>query len=434
MSAVARRRNRAECAAVRHVPALDGLRGAAIALVLLCHFGNAWPGAGTLDVLLREGTGLGWIGVDLFFVLSGFLITGILADTVPARPGGGARETSRWVGAFLARRALRIFPLYYVALAAFVALGPAAGLVDVWTLRARGWWYAVYLGNWAYPAQQGIPALAHFWSLAVEEQFYVVWPLVVLVARGRRLAAVAAALVVAAPFVRVAIVASGWPVGSAYRVTPGRVDALAMGALLAVALRSAQGRALVARAWGPAVAAGLAGFVLLGAPFRFDMHARAMEVWSHTLLAFGFGGLVAGAALSAGASAFGERAAPGSRTCAARGPGLLGRLLAAPALRFLGRISYGLYVIHFFVHLAGLRALRAQPATAALLATRAGYLLYAGAGVALSVGLALASWHLFERQFLALKDRFTPRSAATAGSLGVLPQGGAGPDSGLHKG
>jgi peptidoglycan/LPS O-acetylase OafA/YrhL len=418
---------------VRHVPALDGLRGAAIALVLLCHFGNAWPGAGVLDAVVREGTGLGWIGVDLFFVLSGFLITGILADTAPAVNGGGigVRETSRWLGAFLARRALRIFPLYYAALAAFVALGPAAGLVDVWTLRARGWWYAVYLGNWAYPAKQGIPALAHFWSLAVEEQFYVVWPLVVLVARGRRLAAVAAALVVAAPFVRIAIVESGWPVGSAYRVTPGRVDALAMGALLAVALRNAPGRALAARAWRPAAVAGLAGFFLLGASFRFDMHARAMEVWSHTLLAIGFGGLVAGAALSAG------RSWPDARTRAEPsidGPDRLGRVLAAPALRFLGRISYGLYVIHFFVHLAAVRALRAQPATAALLATRAGYALYAAAGLAVSIGLALASWHLFERRFLVLKDRFTAGPARADRPIGATREGSVRPVSGLHEG
>jgi peptidoglycan/LPS O-acetylase OafA/YrhL len=396
---VARRRNRAECAAVRHVPALDGLRGAAIALVLLCHFGNAWPGSGVLDAWVREGTGLGWIGVDLFFVLSGFLITGILVDGAPVGRLR-ARETLRWMGAFLARRALRIFPLYYVALAAFVALGPAAGLVDEWTLRARGWWYAVYLGNWAYPAKQGIPALAHFWSLAVEEQFYLVWPLVVLAARGRRLAAVAAALVVAGPLVRAVIVDSGWPVGSAYRVTPGRVDALAMGALVAVALRNERGRAGLARLAGPATAAGLAGFLLFGAAFRFDMHARAMEVWSHTFLAVGFGGLVAA-------------------TARADERNWLGRLLAAAPLRFLGRVSYGLYVVHFFVHVAALAALRARPATAALLASRSGYLLYAATGAAVSVGLAVLSWNLLERRFLALKERLGARSNREAPPLAV---------------
>jgi peptidoglycan/LPS O-acetylase OafA/YrhL len=379
---------------VRHVPALDGLRGAAIALVLLCHFGNAWPGAGVLDTAMREGTGLGWIGVDLFFVLSGFLITGILVDGVPT----GARGAPRWLGAFLARRALRIFPLYYVALAAFVVLGPAAGLVDAWTLRARGWWYAVYLGNWAYPAKQGIPALAHFWSLAVEEQFYLVWPLVVLAARGRRLAAVAAALVAAAPFLRTLIVDSGWPVGSAYRVTPGRVDALAMGALVAVALRSVRGRAVLSRAAWPATAAGLAGFLLFGGAFGFDMHARAMEVWSHTFLAIGFGGLVAAAARAD------ER-------------DWLGRLLAAAPLRFLGRVSYGLYVVHFFVHVAALAALRARPATAALLASRVGYAMYAATGAAVSVGLAVLSWNLLERRFLELKGRVGTRSNREASLL-----------------
>ncbi len=366
------------------IPALDGLRGLAIAGVLACHFGNAWPGAAPLDRAVRAATDLGWTGVDLFFVLSGFLITGILVDSVGA-PG--------WWGGFLVRRALRIFPLYYLALLLFGLLGPAAGLVDPWTFGRWGGWYWAYLGNWAYAARQGIPALSHFWSLAVEEQFYLVWPLVVLLARGRRrLLGATAGLVIASPALRAWIVyGSGWPVGSAFRVTPGRLDGLALGAALAVLFRTAGARAWLARAWPWAVGLGATGFLALGAPLGFDMHRAPLELWSHTLLAVAFGGLLAGAVLSD----------------AAAGP--LARRLSAAPLRALGRVSYGLYVWHYFIHYGCVRALRTHPATAALLATRAGYLAYAAAGVAASVAVAWASFHLLERRFLALKDRWAPR-------------------------
>ncbi len=369
------------------MPALDGLRGLAIAGVLACHFSNAWPEISALDRGALQVLGLGWAGVDLFFVLSGFLITGILVDQVGA-PG--------WWSGFLLRRALRIFPLYYLALALFGLLGPALGLINRWTFGRWGFWYWTYLGNWAYAARQVIPPLSHFWSLGVEEQFYLLWPLVVLAtARGKRLAVLTAGLVLIAPALRAWIVyGSGWPVGSAFRVTPGRLDGLAMGALLAVAFRDRVGRELAARAWPWGAALGAAGFVALGAPLGFDMHRAPLEIWSHTALAVAFGGLLTGAVVGQGT---------GSR---------LARALSAAPLRALGRVSYGVYVWHYFVHVGLLRAVRARPAGAALLATRAGYLAYATCGVAVSLALAWASYHLLEKRFLALKDRFAPRREA----------------------
>jgi len=366
---------------------LDGLRGLAIGGVLAAHFLNAWPGQTTVDRAVIGALGLGWAGVDLFFVLSGLLITGILVDTLGAEG---------WWSSFLARRALRIFPLYWLALALFGLLGPAAGLIDPWTFGRWGWWYWAYLGNWAFPFQQVIPPLSHFWSLGVEEQFYLAWPAVVLWARGRRLGQVALALFLLGPALRAVIVyATDWPPGSAYRVTPGRVDQLALGALLAVLLRSPRGRAFLRRAWGPAAAAGPLGFVALGlAQDAFDMHRPALEIWSHTLLGLAFGGLVAGTVCTE------ATAAP------------LQRLLEARPLQALGRYSYGIYVIHYFVHLAALRWLRGSEAGAALLGSRAGYLAYAAGGVAVTVALAVASWHLLEKRFLSLKRYFVVRPRA----------------------
>ena len=371
-------------AAPSSIAALDGLRGLAIAGVLACHFSNAWPGQGPLDRVVSVGLGLGWAGVDLFFVLSGFLITGILVD------GLGARG---WWRGFLVRRALRIFPVYYLALALFGLFGPALGLIDPWTFGRWGAWYWAYLGNWAYVARQVIPPLSHFWSLAVEEQFYLLWPLVVLLAR-RRLALVTAALVLLGPALRAGIVfGTTWPVGSAFRVTPGRVDALAAGALLAVLFRTERGRAWLRRGWSWAVLAGLLAFGALGAPSGFDMHLPALEVWSHSALIVAFGGALAGAVVLPRAAHPYPRA------------------LSIAPLRALGRYSYGLYVWHYFIHTGALRALRAHPAGAALLGSRLGYLAYAAVGVAASVALALASYHLVEKRFLAQKDRWAPRAA-----------------------
>jgi len=363
---------------------LDGLRGLAIGGVLLAHFLNAWPGTAPLDRAAIGALGLGWAGVDLFFVLSGLLITGILVDTLGAEG---------WWSSFLARRALRIFPLYWLALALFGLFGPAAGLIDPWTFGRWGWWYWTWLGNWAYPFHQVIPPLSHFWSLGVEEQFYLAWPAVVLWARGRRLGQVALGLFLLGPALRAVIVfATDWPPGSAYRVTPGRIDQLALGALLAVLLRSPAGRAWLQRTWRPVALAGAVAFVALGlSQDAFDMHRPALEIWSHTLLGLAFGGLIAGAVCTEGT------AAP------------LQRWLSARPLQALGRYSYGIYVIHYFVHLAALRWLRGSEAGAALLGTRAGYLAYAAGGVAVTVSLAVLSWHLLEKRLLALKRHVAVR-------------------------
>jgi peptidoglycan/LPS O-acetylase OafA/YrhL len=373
----------------QNMPSLDGLRGLAIGGVLASHFLGPWPVAGPGDRAFMAVIGLGWSGVDLFFVLSGFLITGILVDTLGA---------AGWWRSFLARRTLRIVPLYYLALAIFWWAGPAAGLIDAWTLRRWGFWYWGYLGNWAFAAQQTIPSLVHFWSLAVEEQFYLLWPLVVWLARGRWLALVAAGLFAAGPLLRWVIVEwSGWPVGSAFRVTPGRLDQLALGALLAVLFRSTAGRAGLRRWWGVAAVAGALAFLLLGLPLGpFDMHRAPLEIWSHTLLGLAYGGLLTGAVAGEGTG------------------GRLQRFLGAGPLQVLGRYSYGLYVVHYFVHEAAWPALRRWPPGGAALATRGGVLAYAVAATAASLGLAWLSWHLFEKRFLALKSRFVARPRVAA--------------------
>ena len=376
------------------MPALDGVRGLAIVGVLACHFFNAWPVRSTGDRVLVAGLGLGSAGATCFFVLLRLPHHGRAGRLARRGDTGGAASS-------YAERSG--YPLYYVVLLAFALLGPKLGYIDPWTFGRWGFWYWTYLGNWAYAARQVIPPLSHFWSLGVEEQFYLFWPLVVFVARGRRLAWICAALVLASPVLRAIIVyGSSWPVGTAFRVTVGRLDGLAMGALLAVCFRSEAGRALAGRAFPYFAVLGTLAFCAMGAPSGFDMHTPAMEIFSHSLLSLAFAGLLAGAV----AGTVGRRGLAGA----------LVLLLSVQPLRGLGRLSYGLYVLHYFVHVGALRVLRARPASAALLETRAGYLTYATAGVALSLALAWLSFELLEKRFLALKEILAPRRGTPAAS------------------
>ncbi|HZT79778.1 MAG TPA: acyltransferase, partial [Gemmataceae bacterium] len=253
-----------------HLPGLDGLRGVAILLVLAFHLLPSQPVTSHVTAWIYRAAWSGWCGVDLFFVLSGFLITGILLD---------AKGLPHYFRNFYARRTLRIFPLYYGVLVVIFVIVPLflrppspafehlqANQIWLWcyasnvcTVWANGWVFLA--GNWH---------LNHFWSLAVEEQFYLVWPLVVLLLSRRRLLAACALCVVAAPLLRWAFLANGYGFVVAYTFTPCRVDALAVGAAVAVAARAPGGLSALRR-FAPAVALAL-GAALLG-----------LFVWRHGL-------------------------------------------------------------------------------------------------------------------------------------------------------
>ena len=374
------------------VDALDGLRGVAIIMVLFVHFvGDATPysRAGRAVVKLAN---YGIFGVDLFFVLSGFLITGILWDS---------KSGPRYFRNFYVRRTLRIFPLYYGTLAILFGVLPALGVVDSPGLdvatRNQGWLWA-YGTNFFVAAQRdwALPYVSHFWSLAVEEHFYFVWPLVVLIFSRRALLRISVAGIALALGLRIALARAGAGDVAITALTPCRLDALLVGAFLALAVRGA-GLDAIARPARPAFFAAGA-LVMLVSGVHLVTRGAYRDVLlpvRGTLVAVTFGALLVMSVASTRAT-------------------LLGRVLQSRPMRFFGKYSYGLYVFHGIVAAAllerGTEEILAEP----LGSHRAAVVVQALGGAAVSIALAVASYELFEKRILRLKDRFAPAIPAIA--------------------
>ncbi len=369
-----------------HMPALDGMRGLAIIMVLFVHFiGDSTPGT-ALERGMVKLANYGVWGVDLFFVLSGFLITGILYD---------ARERPRYYRNFYVRRVLRIFPLYYGVLALLFVVLPAlpvaypASLVDAEQHQRWLWPYAtnVYVSlhhGWT------LPYVSHFWSLAVEEHFYLFWPLVVATFSRNKLLWICASVAAFALVLRCVMLASGASDVAVTALTPCRLDALCVGGFLAIASRAVgiQALARVARPWAWV----MPGLVLATSAWNALTGGVAREVvvpLRGTFVALSFGALLV-------VTVAGGRA------------GVLGRVFRAPVMRFFGKYSYGLYVFHGIVAFALVERGTERVLGAWLGSHLAAVLLQATVGAAFSLLVSVASYELFEKHFLRLKDYFAP--------------------------
>jgi peptidoglycan/LPS O-acetylase OafA/YrhL len=359
-----------------HIPALDGLRGLAIILVIFFHFTVNDKSADGIRRVILHATNAGWIGVDLFFVLSGFLITSILLD---------AKGTQGYFRNFYMRRVLRIFPLYYGTLLVAFVIIPLFHPVAV----RNEWALWVYLANF-FPARGS--AFIHFWSLAVEEQFYLVWPAVVLLLGRRWLMGVCVALIATALACRFQRVLTGANTELTYYMIHCRMDSLAVGALLALAARGQGGMAALAT---PAKVTMAVSVAVLGGIYVYN-HAffgyadKRVQTIGYTLLALFFGSLLVLTVL----------AKPGA---------VLGRAFSTPALRFFGKYSYGIYVIHGLLHpwIKHQFPPEAMPKGPLFYAAVAGRI---AIGTAISVAGAVLIWHIYEKHFLKLKRFFEYRA------------------------
>ncbi|MBS2011608.1 MAG: acyltransferase [Deltaproteobacteria bacterium] len=361
-----------------HLPALDGVRGVAILVVLVHNLSIIEARATTIEKLWTAIVEAGWIGVQLFFVLSGFLITGILVDD---------RERPGRLRTFYLRRVVRIFPLYYAFLFLyFVVLPPLfPGLKRP---ISEVVWYWLFLSNWSTLAYGLLPGMGHVWSLAVEEQFYLVWPWLAGRLRSGTFAVACVAIALVSLVARVVLHHLGASDLWLYSSTLTRVDALALGALVALAVRSEIWRTRLERALRPlGIGVGVALVLLAAATHGVNRNNPWMQIYGYSLLAVGF-------------ALFVFRAASSSPP----------RWLAHPVLQFFGKYSYGIYVIHPPLKVAVWTWQKAwldarsetHPVTVDV-----GFELVVGLA---SIALALGTWRAIERPFLRAKDRLAPRA------------------------
>ena len=350
-------------------PGLDGLRAIAVGLVLLHH---------TAAILIPREAGSfftgGFLGVDLFFVLSGFLITTLLLER-------RERREARPLRSFYARRALRLLPAVAALLVGnvLVAMVEEKGVGDA---IGSFWVVFSYTTNWAllYGFGHLSPNLSHLWSLAIEEQFYAVWPLVLLGALSlglarRRMAWICVALAVAAAVWRAALYESGSEWLEIYIRTDARADALLIGAALALVrpdlmlarlhprLRSAMGS--------------VALILLIGIASRVHGSSGSLYLGGYTVVA-----LLAGALICV------ELA----------GPWALHPVLASRPMVLVGRLSYSLYLWHFLVF----RVVDQHVAESSTV-------LRVALGWVVTIAVSVASFHLVERPALRVKDRIGRR-------------------------
>jgi peptidoglycan/LPS O-acetylase OafA/YrhL len=352
---------------------LDGLRGTAILAVLVCHY-SAWLPT------TYEAVGalvIGWAGVDLFFVISGFLITTILLD---------AKGTPHFFRNFYARRALRIFPLYFAFV--LLLLLTARSSPQLW--RAQPWLWT-YTANYWLPIQptwdRWSEMMIPLWSLSVEEQFYLAWPLVVFTFSPRTLLRICIAVIIAALALRLILTAAGVDWFALYMWTPTRADPLAAGALVALLLRQPDGERLIRRLANYTGPIALLLILLTAKGFDPTRHPW-LRVMLYSALATFFAALLVWSIDSAALR------------------GIPRRFYELRILRAIGGYSYGIYILHLPLTYATAHALHHLNYLDPAHPTWRSAILLITLSATLVTLTAIASFHLYEKPFLNLKRRF----------------------------
>jgi peptidoglycan/LPS O-acetylase OafA/YrhL len=387
-----RRNAGATIASRNRLPALDGLRGIAILAVFFYHYAGSLGAHATSTPLRALGVvfSLGWTGVDLFFVLSGFLITGILYDT---------RDDLQYYQRFYCRRALRIFPVYYFVVLLLVACTSLIGAQ--W--KPAHLFFLVYLG---YPAALFWPSLlyfspmvqvTHLWSLCVEEQFYMVWPWAVAKMRNSN-AILRGCMIVGgiALGLRLCVSALGLNPTSSYTLLFCRMDQLALGAAIAVAVRGTLKERVYRWApFGLMIAVGIVAGICV-ARHTTDHSDPVIGSIGYSTIAVAYGSLLV---LCLQPGSWPQRA------------------FSASVLRLFGKYSYGLYLYHFPL------AAALSPMKTTLVAWSRSFVVGSTLHIIIcllaNLLIAAISFHCLEAPIMNLKRRFTYHAEKVPEAVGA---------------
>lgn len=362
-----------------HIPSLDGVRGLAILSVTFYRFGNESINNGTTSGLLAKIIEAGESGVDLFFVLSGFLITGVLLD---------AKERSHFFFRFFLRRTLRVFPLYYASLVAFLILvpwwlGDKHPFQEAYANQAFLWTYLTnvkmsFSNSWCFGY------LGHFWSLAVEEHFYLAWPFAVYWLTAKQVFKLSILLSVASVLFRLVFALCYDNEVALLSFTVFRCEGLLMGGAIAAKLRAgAPSPSLRLGALCSLVASGIIAVGVASA-------GNKLPISLHTVISLFCASLLLLLLTSKPSS-------------------LLPNLFEFPIFRTLGKYSYAMYVFQ-----SPLIPLASSYISVSILTA------YVGSGLAATAAyitimfaftflLGLFSWHLLEKQALSLRKTWEAR-------------------------
>jgi peptidoglycan/LPS O-acetylase OafA/YrhL len=287
---------------------------------------------------------------------------------------------------------VRIFPLYYGVLALFYLVGPwthwysAAVVAAAERYQAWYWLYAsnfliAFKGGWVFEQ------FTHFWSLAVEEHFYLIWPAIVYCVRPAKLGWVCVGFIIGALLLRGMFAVFHFNMYYAHLLTPSRVDSLAMGGLIAVLARRGRGLAEVT---GAARVVAVFCVVTIGMIYLrvhdFQPKYPIVRTVGFSILAFLFGAVLV-------------------LSVTARSDSVAGRVLGGRVQRFFGKYSYALYIFHVLI-VPPVREWVSAERLAGRIGAFGGLVVHIGVCFLVSMGMALLSWHLFEKWFLKLKRYF----------------------------
>jgi peptidoglycan/LPS O-acetylase OafA/YrhL len=365
------------------IPELDGLRGLAILLVMFYHIIQLANDLTNSTFLrsLDKLVAMGWVGVDIFFVLSGFLITSILLRT---------KQNKGYFTKFYARRILRIFPLYYIIITIIFVVVPLFDLSNASSLRAVWLWHYTFTSNWGN-AFNLIPIWFYIgptWSLAIEEQFYLLWPSVVYLSNRRKLFFLSVSIIALSLVIRLVLLkfVVGWPIvlRFIYFSSFTRLDGLCVGALIAIAFQYEHWKQNLHRFAWPVLGISITGIVACAitgsvSPFVRNFY---LDSWGYTFLAFAAGALIV-------------------LVTTLPDHNIIRRLFRNRIFTFLGKYSYSMYLIHVPIiyvlwnYMTGIGRKSAQA-----------WITFVGLSFGLIILGAIITWHLVEKPMLNLKIYF----------------------------